>query len=73
MTSTESSRSLTKEEAEILAQILTETYPLTLENIDSHNRADFDIAIRVIHALQPRPQSTHRPSASSRHYLKVVK
>lgn len=73
MTSDHPTRFLTKEEAEILAQLLLDSYPLTQDNIDCHNQADFDIAIRVIHALQPKPQAPVQPKPVGRPYLKIVK
>jgi hypothetical protein len=79
-------RRLTVEEADDIATSLVSQYPISEGNIDPQHIADFDIAIRVIHALrmemctlrnraaaQASAQVSANVAKDKRHYLKIVK
>jgi hypothetical protein len=79
-------RRLTVEEADNIATSLASQYPISESNIDPQHIADFDIAIRVIHALrmemrtlrnraaiQAAAQASVYVAKDKRHHLKIVK
>jgi hypothetical protein len=57
-------RRLTVEEADDIATSLVSQYPISEGNIDPQHIADFDIAIRVIHALRMEMRTLRNRAAA---------